>query len=353
MQEALNVLLAVFGLSVLIVIHEGGHYLLARAFGMKVLRFSIGFGPTIWRYQPKGSPTVFQIGAIPLLAYVQIAGMNPHEEVDPEDSSLYPNQPLHARVAAIAAGPFANYLTASVLIFVLAVGPGLPTQRPAEPMVVGQVQPGSPAAEAGLRPGDVIVEADGRKVRNLDDLIAVTSPRAGKPTRYVVERREQGRTERLERTIVPRDVGGRGLIGVGPRFEKVYERMPLGDALSTSVRLPWDLTVRQIEGLGRLVASRSIEGLSGPLGMGKIVAQQAEQGFADYLFVLVLISVALGLFNLLPLPALDGGRLVFLVYELVMRRRVDERFEATVHTVGMVLLLGLLVLVTVRDVFGG
>ncbi len=353
MQEVLNVLLAVVGLSLLIVIHEGGHYLVARAFGMKVLRFSIGFGPTIWRYQPKGSPTVFQVGVVPLLAYVQIAGMNPHEEVDPQDRSLYPNQPLHARVAAIAAGPFANYLTASLLIFALAVGPGLPSQQPAEPMVVGQVQPGSPAAEAGMRVGDVVVEANGRPVRSLDDLVAVTAPRAGRPTRYVVERREGERTERMEWTIVPRDVGGRGLIGVAPRFQKVYERMALEDALRASVVLPWDLTVRQIEGLGRLISSRSIEGLSGPLGMGKIVAQQAEQGFADYLFVLVLISVALGLFNLLPLPALDGGRLVFLVYELVMRRRVDERFEATVHTVGMVLLLGLLVLVTVRDVFGG
>ncbi len=353
MDTVVNVVLAVLGLSLLVIVHEGGHYLVARAFGMKVLRFSIGFGPTLWKYQPEGSPTVFQIGAVPLLAYVQIAGMNPHEEVDPDDPSLYPNQPLHARVAAIAAGPFANYVAASVLVFGLAVAGGLPDSKPAEPMVVGTVQPGSPAEKAGIRPGDVIVEAEGKPIRNLDDLIAVTAPRPGQPTRYVVERREGERTERQALTITPRDAGGRGLIGVAPRFERIYEALPVGEAARTALLLPWRLTVVQLEGLARLVSSRSIEGLSGPLGMGKIVAEQAERGFADYLFTLVVISVALGMFNLLPIPALDGGRLVFLAYELVTRRRADERFEATVHTVGMILLLGLLVLVTVRDIFKG
>ena len=116
-----KVLITVVALSVLIIIHEGGHYLAARAFGMQVLRFSIGFGPTLFRYQPKGSPTVFQVAVIPFLAYVQIAGMNPNEEVDPNDPELYPNKSLFARVTTIAAGPVANYLTASAIVFALGV----------------------------------------------------------------------------------------------------------------------------------------------------------------------------------------------------------------------------------------
>ena len=117
----LHVLLAILGLSVLMIVHEGGHYLVARAFKMRVLRFSIGFGPTLFKHQPKGSPTIFQVGAIPFLAYVQIAGMNPHEEVDPNDPELFPNKSLLARVLTIAAGPIANYLLASVVVFFLAM----------------------------------------------------------------------------------------------------------------------------------------------------------------------------------------------------------------------------------------
>src|SRR4051812_14539339 len=110
-------LIAALGLVVLMIVHEGGHYLAARKFGMRVIRFSIGFGPTIYRHQPKGSPTIYQIGIIPFLAYVQIAGMNPWEENDPKDKGSYANASLLARVVTIAAGPLANYLFASIFIF--------------------------------------------------------------------------------------------------------------------------------------------------------------------------------------------------------------------------------------------
>ena len=145
-----KVLITVIALSVLVIIHEGGHYLAARAFGMRVLRYSIGFGPTLFRYQPKGSPTVFQVAVIPFLAYVQIAGMNPNEEIDPDDPELYPNKSLFARVTTIAAGPIANYLTASAIVFALGVTNTLPPKQPAEPIQIGQIITHSPAAHAGL-----------------------------------------------------------------------------------------------------------------------------------------------------------------------------------------------------------
>src|SRR5215207_9578030 len=108
------------------VIHEGGHLLAARAFGMRVIRFSIGFGPALWRYQPKGSDTIYQVALIPFLAYVQIAGMNPLEEIDPDDKTSYANASLFARVFAILAGPLANYLFASVLFFICFAFAGVP-----------------------------------------------------------------------------------------------------------------------------------------------------------------------------------------------------------------------------------
>src|SRR5262245_54674508 len=111
------IVLAILGLALLMVIHESGHHFVARAFGMRVLRFSIGFGPVLWRHQPRGSETVYQVALIPFLAYVQVAGMNPFEEVDADDKSSYANASLTARIATIVAGPLANYFFASVLFF--------------------------------------------------------------------------------------------------------------------------------------------------------------------------------------------------------------------------------------------
>src|SRR5258708_1009103 len=110
-------LVAILGLAVLMIVHEGGHYLAARKFGMRVVRFSIGFGPTVYKHKPKDSPTIYQVALIPFLAYVQIAGMNPYEETDPKDAGSYANASLWHRIATIAAGPLTNYLFASVLIF--------------------------------------------------------------------------------------------------------------------------------------------------------------------------------------------------------------------------------------------
>lgn len=342
----MSILLAVLGISVLVIVHEGGHYLAARAFGMRVLRFSIGFGPTIAKFQLRGNPTVFQIGLIPFLAYVQIAGMNPAEENDPTDPELYPNQGVLARFLTIFAGPFANYLIASVLVFTLAVMGHHVENRPHEPMTVDTVQPGSPAEEAGIRTGDVIVQANDKPVRHVVDLIEITAPRAKQPTTYVVTR--GGKT--LEPfTVVPMDDNGRGVIGIIPQMRN--DPMPIGRALTYAVAYPYELTLHQLEGFGHMFKQGSTEGVVGPVGMVKIVATRTGN-FVQLANILILISVALGMFNLLPLPALDGGRLVFLGYEIITRKRANERVENMVHTVGLVLLVCLIALVTLRDVAG-
>ena len=344
-----KVLITVIALSVLVIIHEGGHYLAARAFGMRVLRYSIGFGPTLFRYQPKGSPTVFQVAVIPFLAYVQIAGMNPNEEVDPNDPELYPNKSLFARVTTIAAGPIANYLTASAIVFALGVTNTLPPMQPAEPMQVGHVVPDSPAANAGLQEGDIIVMADGKAIANVSELIDATAPRAGEPTEYIIERDGKALPPIA---ITPLDRGGRGQIGVGAKMIPLYEELGVVESAKLSVVLPFQMTMAQLNGLADMVKRRSTEGIGGPVMMGKMVADAAQAGLPAFLWILMFISVALGMFNLLPFPALDGGRLIFLGYEAVTRRRANEQFEMAVHAFGIVFLLGVMILVTYRDIFG-
>lgn len=345
-----NILVPILTLSVLIIIHEGGHYLAARAFGMRVLRYSIGFGPTLFKYQPKGSPTVFQVAAIPFLAYVQIAGMNPLEEgVDWDDPELFVNKSLFARIVVIAGGPFANYMTASAIVFGLGVTNSLPPMEPIEPMVVGRVVEESPAAEAGLQEGDVIVMAAGEPVSNVSELIEVTSPRAGQATEYVVERNG---VQLPPMVITPADNRGRGQIGVGAKMRKIYENIGVLKSAELAFVLPWELTVAQLKGLSEMVKRRTTEGLGGPVMMAQMIAESAEAGIAPLLWMAMFMSMALGMFNLLPIPALDGGRLIFLGYELIARRRANDRFEMAVHAVFMLMLLGVLVLITYRDIFG-
>jgi regulator of sigma E protease len=339
-------IIAILGISVLVIVHEAGHYLAARAFGMRVLRFSVGFGPTIAKWQPQGSPTVFQVGLIPFLAYVQIAGMNPAEDNDPSDPELYPNKGVFARFVTIAAGPFANYLTASALVFTLALMGYHSENPPYEPMVVENVQPGTPSAKAGIRPGDVIAQANGKRVRHVGDLIEITGPRGGMPTVYVIKRNGK---ELPALTITPIKDQDRGIIGVVPRVHNTP--LAWNRALGYAIVTPFELTVFQLEGFRHMWAKKTTKGMVGPVGMVKLVAERTTS-FVSLANILVLISVALGLFNLLPVPALDGGRLVFLGYEIITRRRANERIENLVHTVGLVLLLCLIALVTLRDVAG-
>lgn len=351
----MNILLAILGISVLVLLHEAGHYFSARAFGMRVLRFSVGFGPTIAKWQPEGSPTVFQIGLIPFLAYVQIAGMNPAEENDPDDPTLYPNKGVFARFFTIFAGPFANYMVASLLVLGFALsGYRLesPPPKPLEPMIVEQVQPGSPAAKAGVKAGDVVVEANGKPIRHVLDLIEITGPRAGKSTAYVIERAGK---RIAPVTVTPDNVDGTGRIGIvakqAERIETRGEPMPIAEAIGYSIRLPFELTMEQLVGLTHMVKKRSTEGFVGPVGMVKIVASTTHSP-VPFARMMILITVALGMFNLFPLPALDGGRLVFLAYEIVTKKRANERIETMVHTVGLVFLLCMIALVTLRDVAG-
>ena len=330
------VLVAILGLAVLMIVHEAGHLLAARAFGMRVVRFSIGFGPALWRYQARGSETVYQIALIPFLAYVQIAGMNPFEDVDPDDKSSYANASLVGRISAIFAGPLANYLFASVLFFAALIIGG-------KHLLTTTVVPMEGVAKsAQMKRGDTILNIDGVAVTDWDQMRGLISARANKPIDVVVQRGQ----DHLTLKMTPQLKDGGGKIGVTP-IEKV---VPVGmrEALSDSVRMPFEVVEELVSGLARIITGKEKPDFKGPVGIVKETSKAAERSTAVFLGFLASLSAYLGGFNLLPFPALDGGRLAFLAYEAVTRRKPNARVEANIHAFGLMLLIALITVVTFR-----
>ena len=331
-----GVLVAILGLAVLMIVHEAGHLLAARAFGMRVVRFSIGFGPALWKYQARGSETIYQVALVPFLAYVQIAGMNPFEDVDPEDKSSYANASLVGRISAIFAGPLANYLFASVLFFAALIigGKSIPT--------TSVIPMEGPAKAAQMQKGDNIVSIDGIAITDWDQMRALISARANKPLDIVVLRG----TQKLTLKVTPQLKDGGGKIGVAPVEKQVPVTMK--EALTASVELPFGVVEELVAGLGRIITGKERPEFKGPVGIVKETSKAANRGTAWLLFFLASLSAYLGGFNLLPFPALDGGRLAFLAYEAVTRRKPNARVEANIHAFGLMLLLALITVVTFR-----
>ncbi len=344
MTVAYNVV-AALGLALLMVVHEGGHYLAARRYGMRVVKFSIGFGPRIWHRQPEGSPTTFQIALIPFLAYVQIAGMNPYEDHDPNDKGSYANASIWARVVTIAGGPLANYLFASLLFF-FALIVGVTTADEASMKVVPSA--GGPAAVAGILENDKVVSVDGVHVKDWTELQKAVSSHAGESIDMEVER--DGNPMHVSVPVQPKGGKDAGRILIRP-IRKI-EKLGPGQAAVQSVTRPplivAGAVIGTVEAIQRLIHRQNGDAM-GPVGITKDIAAAAKDGPGDYLFMLAVLSAYLGGFNLLPIPALDGGRLVFLAAEAASRRKLNRRFEAGVHAVFLLMMLALIAVVTYAD----
>src|SRR5262245_51969546 len=341
-MSALSITLAILGLAILIVLHEGGHFLVARLCGMRVERFSIGFGPPLASFKRWG--TIFQVAPIPLGGFVQITGLNPNEEFDKADPMVYPNRPRWMRLLTVLAGPAANYLTAIVFVFIVFMVYGIEpkTQR------IDEAMSNRPAAAAGLKAGDVLVEANGQPVDADHQIIDVIQAGHGAPVNIKVRRDGQ------EMTFAVKPDQSKGVYQIGIQIGAHGERTPVsfGRAAKDSLAYPWYASAMILDGLYNMIRGKVPAEVSGPVGITKQIAKAASRGMVYFMSMLALLSVYLGLFNLLPLPALDGGRAVFLGVETVTRKRVDPRIEAAVHTAGFVLLFGVLLVVTFKDIFG-
>lgn len=329
----------VLGLGTLVALHEFGHLLAALAFGMRVERYALGFGPTLLTFRFKEIEWV--LGLLPFGGYVQVAGMAEGDGTDAADPRSYANKPAWQRSAVVAAGPITNYGIAFVLLaWLFATGMPRATTLP----TLGSVIPGAAADAAGLQPGDVLLEVGGKPVRDFRELREQLKASGGAAIPVVVQRG----AERREASVTPRPSGKSFVIGVTPKTELFT--VPWSEAPALAAKEAVDATVAIVMGLVGAIRGEGGMEFGGTLAAMSETAEAARLGAAVFLRTLAGISTFLGLSNLLPIPALDGGRLVFLAIEMVRRKPLAPRWESTVHGVGFLALLAAMVLLTFSDV---
>ena len=355
-----------FVLTIVVFVHEMGHYLVGRWCGIGVRAFSIGFGPELIGFNDRRG-TRWKLCAIPLGGYVKFVGdMNVTSspegaEVDnlseAERKVAFHNQPVWKRAATVVAGPLFNFLLTIAVFTVLFTAYGRYVMEP----TVAEVRPGSPAAVAGIMPGDRFVSVDGTAVETFSDVQRLVSGRGGDPIKFVMRR--EGKE--VDVTAAPelmeqKDALGNSVkvavIGVVNNEEMGQPRLisySVGGAFVQATAETWHVIERTGQFLQRFVVGREDKcQLGGPVKIADMAGKAAKLGFEWLVQLVALLSVGIGFLNLLPIPPLDGGHLAFYAVEAVIRRPVSERAMEAVYRVGMILVLAFMGFVFWNDLFG-
>ncbi|MBE7380190.1 MAG: RIP metalloprotease RseP [Leptolyngbya sp. SIO1E4] len=351
----MSVLAAISVIALLIFVHEAGHFLAARLQGIHVNRFSIGFGPILWKYQ--GPQTEYALRAIPLGGFVGFPDDDPESDIPPRDPNLLKNRPVLDRAIVISAGVVANLLFAYLVFVVQFASVGVPQSFIPEPgILVPQIlSDSSPAAAGGLRSGDVIISANGvdfdQEDSSVESLVTLIQNSANQPINFTVQR--QNRT--LDLTVTP-DVGGDGKPVIGVQLQRNgvldYRRADnVLEVFSLAAQEFQSMLLQTVQGFAMLITnfSQMAGQVAGPVKIVEQGAGLAESNLASLFPFTAIISINLAIINILPLPALDGGQLAFLLVEALRGRPLPERLQENVMQTGLVLLLGLGVFLIVRD----
>ncbi len=356
----MSILISIAILALLILVHEAGHFAAAKLQGIHVNRFSLGFGPVLWRYQ--GKETEYAIRALPLGGFVGFPDDEedcPYPKTDPD---LLRNRPVLDRLVVMAAGVMANLLFAYLVLVMMFAWMGIPAVVRIHPgILIAQVMPASPAEEAGVQAGDVVLRAGDQDYSGVADeeaaLLAMNRfqelirSSENQPIALEIQR---GEGEQVQLQVIPRAREGTAVIGVNLSPNQEVTLRParsLGEVLSEAGNAYQRLVMLNVEGLRQLLQNfqATASQVSGPVGIVKIGADLARDDLGSLFNFTALISINLALLNLLPLPALDGGHIAFLILEGIRGKRLPKSVEDRVMQTGLVLLLGLGVVLMFKD----
>lgn len=327
----LTAIAAIFVFLMVILVHEFGHFAVAKLVGIKVNEFSIGMGPKL--VQKKKGETEYTVRLLPIGGYVKMEG----EDESSKDPRSFGNVPVLSRIGVVIAGAIMNFLLAIIVLSIVSYGAGMPTNT------IENTQINSPADKIGLMSGDTILSINGKQTKSWERVASsINESDAEKELEIRVERQGQEKTFMIKPIIED----GRTIIGIIPSYEQSILSAIKGGFEKTIMFLKLMFDFLSMIFKGKV----STKDLSGPIGVIHEVGVAAKLGIFNLLYILGFISVNLGFFNLLPIPALDGSRVVFLLIELVRGKPIDPDKEGFIHLVGFVLLISLMLLVTYRDI---
>lgn len=325
----MNIIIALLVFGVIVMVHELGHFSVAKYFKVKIHEFAIGMGPKI--FKKRVGETDYTIRALPLGGFVQMEG----EDEASDDENGFNSKPPLQRMAIIFAGPFMNFIFTIVVFTMIFITMGIAVPT------VDKLIDNKPAQLAGLQVGDKISEINGEKIDSWDETTNIISSSIGKELNFKIDRKG----EILDIKITPENTEGRGTIGFYPKSEKNFFK-----ALTYGTQKTWNMLGQMIISLKDLVTGKNVGDVVGPVGIINIVGDAANNGVLPVVYLAAIISLNLGLINLLPIPALDGSRMVFQFIELVTGKKVPAEKEGMVHIVGFVALMSLMLILTYKDI---
>lgn len=346
-------------LSIIVFIHEYGHYIVAKLSGVKISAFSIGFGKELFGWNDK-SGTRWKISLLPLGGYVKMFGdssaastpdSNLLETMTPQErEQAFHYKPLYKKMLIVAAGPVANFLLTIFIFIYFIISNGLPSIDP----IIGKITPDSPALAAGLQVGDRITMIDDNKVSSFNDISYLLSTNLGTPVKLIIERDKKNLNFTITPKLTEMDDGlgnkmERPLIGVGSGDIK-YENVGLISAVGESIRRTYMICESTLKVMGQMITGkRSAKDLKGPVGIAQLSGQAASKDTHTVLWLIAIISANLGLMNLLPIPVLDGGHLVYYSVEALQGRPLAQKMQDYGFRIGFALLAMLMAFTLFND----
>lgn len=333
-------------LGVTVLIHELGHFIFAKRAGVYVYEFSIGMGPCLFKWHRKNDETLYAIRLLPIGGYVQMAG----EDLETDDTKIpndkqMCNKKWHQRFLIIIAGILFNFLLAIVLLFVVGLINGVPSSKP----IIGKIDNDYPAAETNLKKGDLITKINDKEIDNTDRLILELQVQSGKKITLEVKH-SNGELEKIKikPLLVETDEGSGYKYGFSLAANYDHSFM-------AAVKYGFTKTISLLEQMVfiifyLIIGKLSLNSLAGPIGIFNIVGTAASAGFINIIYLMGYISVNVGFINLLPIPAFDGGRLLFLIIEKIKGKPVNPKIENMIHTIGFMLLMLLMILISYNDI---
>lgn len=344
----LNLISSIFALSILVLIHEFGHFLMAKRIGVRVETFSFGFGPKLFKIKRK--TTQYVLSAIPFGAYVEIGGSNPNDKLSGEKWE-YLSRSVGERAKIILAGPLLNYIL-GFLIFSLIFFLGCPTLTPK----VGELIDGFPAQEKGISVGDRIVAIDGRQIKSWDEAIEIIHKKLSGSLTLTIKRDDKEFGVSLEPKVKKvKNIFGQeiemGLIGIMPSDEIIILKYGFLNSFYLGLKRLLNLTFLTYKGIWMIITGglSVSESLTSPLGILYITNKAANLGFIYLLYIMAIISASLAIFNLLPIPVLDGGHIIFLILEKIKGKSISYKAQEIITQFGLVLLISLGLLAFYKD----